>query len=321
MVARTVRRPSGAAPEPTPTRRSPRCGAIAAARTARGPGASSRFPIRGRVGGRTRTGAATGDRPYQGTVGPSRILALSHGERADQSPVPTSPPNSESPPPIPHVLRPPTPNPPPPPPGRRVLHLVVDRGPDPAARLAAIRAAAANGVDWVQVRDHGATAAELYAFTVAVLAECRPSGVRVAVNDRVDVALAAGADGVQLGARSLPLAVVRALAPRLACGGSVHDRAAAPAAAAAGAAWLTFGHVFPSASHPDEPPRGLAALAEVVSAVALPVIAIGGIGPAQVPAVCRAGAAGVAVISAILAAPDPGAAAAALRRALDETGI
>jgi thiamine-phosphate pyrophosphorylase len=171
-------------------------------------------------------------------------------------------------------------------------------------------------VDWVQVRDHQASARELFELTEKVIAACRPRGVRVAVNDRLDVALAAGADGVQLGERSLTIAAVRKVAPRILVGASVHDLASAVRAAAEGANWLTFGHIFPTSSHPGEPPRGLDILRQVVRASGCPVIAIGGITEPEILDVLATGAAGVAVISAILGAARPGAAAAALRRAL-----
>lgn len=183
--------------------------------------------------------------------------------------------------------------------------------------LEVIRAAAENGVDWVQVRDHRASAGELYQFARDVVAICRPRGVRVAVNDRLDVALTVQADAVQLGARSLPVDVARELCGTLRIGVSVHDLVAARNAEAAGAAWLTFGHVFHTSSHPGEPPRGVGELARVAAAVRIPVIAIGGIDRETIGEVLEAGAAGVAVISAILSAPDPGEATAALRRALD----
>jgi thiamine-phosphate pyrophosphorylase len=202
----------------------------------------------------------------------------------------------------------------------RQLHLVTDPRLERGALLGAVRAAAENGVDWVQVRDHRATVVELFALAVEVVAICRPLGARVAVNDRVDVALAVGADGVQLGARSLPVAVVRRIAPGLKIGASVHDWARAAHAEAAGADWLTFGHVFPTGSHPGEPPRGLAGLAEVARFARIPVIAIGGIGPEQVRGVLEAGAAGVAAIAAILDAAQPGQAAAELRQRLDGFG-
>jgi thiamine-phosphate pyrophosphorylase len=205
-------------------------------------------------------------------------------------------------------------------PDRPQLHLVADPSLPVPALLAAVTAAAAAGVDWVHVRRPDAAARELADLTRAVLAICRPCGVRVAVNDRLDVALALEADGVQLGARSLPVGLARGIAGNCRIGASVHSLAEARRAAADGADWLTFGHVFATASHPDEPPRGVAALAAVADAVATPVIAIGGITAERVPEALAAGAAGVAVISAILAAPDPAAATARLRQALDREG-
>lgn len=186
-----------------------------------------------------------------------------------------------------------------------------------SALLTAIRAAAENGLDWVQVRDHQASARDLFELAKDVLKICRPLGVRVAVNDRLDVALAVGADAVQLGWRSLPIAAARVIAGGLLIGVSVHDVEAALRAEAAGADRLTFGHVFPTSSHPGEPPRGLEGLKRVVEAVRVPVVAIGGIDAENVGDVLEAGAAGVAVISAILGAADPGQATAALRGALD----
>jgi thiamine-phosphate pyrophosphorylase len=202
-----------------------------------------------------------------------------------------------------------------------LLHLVTASRLDRASLLAAVEAAAANGADWIQVRDHGASAQELFELASTIVAVARPHGARVAVNDRVDVALAVGADGVQLGSRSLPIEVVRRIAPSLRIGASVHDVAGARRALAAGADSLTFGHVFATSSHPGELPRGLTTLAEVVAAVTIPVIAIGGITLENVEAVGRTGAAGIAVISAILGAVDPAAATAALRRACDHSNL
>lgn len=202
---------------------------------------------------------------------------------------------------------------------RPQLHLVVGLTP----HTTVIRAAAENGVDWVQVRDHQASARDLYELARMAIEICRPLGVRVAVNDRLDVALAAGADAAQLGARSLPVAVARELVRTRAnpgafrIGASVHDLNAARYASAEGADWVTYGHVYPTASHLGEPPRGLAGLSEVVAAVGAPVIAIGGIDRSNVGEVLKAGAAGVAVISTILSASDPGAATIELRQALD----
>ena len=200
---------------------------------------------------------------------------------------------------------------------RPQLHLVTDPRYPRAMLLRAVAAAAERGADWVQVRAPVASARDLHDLAREIVALCRPLGARVAVNDRVDVALAASADGVQLGARSLPVTAARSIIGGRPIGASAHGLDEAARAAADGADWVTFGHIFATASHPDEPPRGVAALAEVARAVSVPVIAIGGIDEARVGEVMAAGAAGVAVISAILGASDPALATTRLRQALD----
>jgi thiamine-phosphate diphosphorylase len=197
------------------------------------------------------------------------------------------------------------------------LHLVTDPRLPRVQLLTVIRAAAENGADWIQVRDRRASARELFDLAQAVVSICRPRGVRVAVNDRIDVALAVGADGVQLGGGSLPAGVARELVGTLSIGVSVHSIESAVQVEAEGADWITFGHVFPTPSHPDAMPRGVAALAQAARAVHIPVIAIGGIGTGHVAAVLQAGAAGIAVISAILDALDPARATAELRQACE----
>lgn len=196
------------------------------------------------------------------------------------------------------------------------LHLIVDCPQDLSRLLDTVRVAAENGVDWIHVRDHHASARDLDDLAQAIGDVCRPLGVRFLVNDRIDVALAAGADAVQLGRRSLPVSAARRIAPHLRIGVSTHTRDEAVQAARDGAEWITFGHIFPTSSHPGEAPRGLDELAKVVPSVPLPVIAIGGITADNARRTIEAGAAGVAVISAILNAPDPARATRALRRAL-----
>lgn len=143
-------------------------------------------------------------------------------------------------------------------------------------------------------------------FTLAVrLGEAQAAtGCRIVVNDRLDVALAAAAWGAQLTSRSMAPADARRVAPALALGASVHAVAEARAAARDGASWVVAGHVRDTASHPGEPGRGLAFVRDVAAAVAIPVVAIGGIRPADVPELRAAGAAGVAVIRGVWAAAD-----------------
>ncbi len=143
------------------------------------------------------------------------------------------------------------------------------------------------------------------------------------MNDRVDVALAAEADGAHLGEAGLPVPAARravALRERFLIGRSVHSLEGAREAAHAGADYLLFGNVFATASHPGKEPAGTEMLARVAAGVPVPVIAIGGITPENAAECRRAGAAGVAVISAILDVPDPEAAARELRRCLDDAG-
>lgn len=197
------------------------------------------------------------------------------------------------------------------------LHVITDRGAAPDL-AAAVAAALAGGADWVQVRDKAAAARDLYDLALEMGRVCRAAGAGLLVNDRADVAVAAGAHGVHLARRSLPVAAVRpCLPPGRLVGVSVHSVAEAVEAARAGADYITFGSVFPTRSHPGAPGQGPEALAEVVRSVAIPVLAIGGITPENAPAVLATGCAGIALISAVLGAPDPQAATARLRHVLD----
>jgi thiamine-phosphate pyrophosphorylase len=150
-----------------------------------------------------------------------------------------------------------------------------------------------------------------------LLPACRAAGVPLCMNDRLDLALAAGAEMVHVGQDDLPLADVRrvgaALGRDLVVGVSTHTRAQAVAAIAGGADYLGFGPVFGTStkSNPD-PTVGLAALGEVAALSPVPVVAIGGITRANVARVVEAGASAAAVISDVERAADPAAAARAL---------
>lgn len=198
------------------------------------------------------------------------------------------------------------------------LHLITDHALDPLEQIRRIERAVPHGVDAVHLRLPGTSAREVYDLGMVLQASLVERGVPLIVNDRIDVALAVNAGGVQVGARGLPLrAVRRLLGPAAPIGASVHSVAEALAAERDGATWVTFGHVWETGSHPGEPGRGIAILREVVEAVPIPVIAIGGVTVERAPAAIEAGASGVAVISAILAADDPAAATRELRQALD----
>ncbi len=169
-----------------------------------------------------------------------------------------------------------------------------------------LRAFADGGATCVQLRDKRGGARALFDAAAKAMAEVG-SRVLVLVNDRPDVALAAGAHGVHVGAEDLPLAQVRKLmgAERI-VGATVRTLAEARAALEAGADYVGFGPVFPTSTKalPVEA-RGLARLAEVARGAGLPVVAIGGVGAANAAAVAVAGAAAGAVVSDVLGAADP----------------
>ncbi len=197
------------------------------------------------------------------------------------------------------------------------LHLVTDSRLGPEALLGVVEAAARAGIDWVQVRDHSATAYDLLSLSQSIVTICRPLGVRVAVNDRIDVALGVGADAVQLGSRSLPVSVAKRIAGPMLIGASVHSLSEGATPKETAPIGSPSGTSFQLARIPNEPCRDIAELKILANAASIPVIAIGGIGVDQVSTVVEAGAGGIAVISAILDAPDPGRAAGELRAALD----
>jgi thiamine-phosphate diphosphorylase len=186
------------------------------------------------------------------------------------------------------------------------LHVIAD-DPSPEGVLAIAEASLEGGARIVQVRMKGTPSRTLFlaASAVAAAVRCVP-GARVVVNDRLDVALAAGADAVHLG-RDLPRGRAgrhRAAGPPL-WGLSTHDPGQALAAEQAGAAYIGFGPVFATGSKADAlPPRGIAQLRAVCRAARVPVIAIGGITPGNAARAISAGAAGIAVISAVAGAPD-----------------
>jgi thiamine-phosphate pyrophosphorylase len=168
----------------------------------------------------------------------------------------------------------------------------------PEALVAQVAAAATAGVQLVQVREPDLDGGVLLQLVRDCVAAVRGTRTRVLVNDRVDVALAAGAHGVHLPAQGVDASAVRAIArPPFLVGRSVHALDEAEQAARAGQLdFLIFGTVFESDSKRGVIPAGVEALATVARAVPLPVLAIGGVTLAHLPAVRRAGAAGAAAI-------------------------
>ncbi len=199
------------------------------------------------------------------------------------------------------------------------LMVVTDRrsaGGRPVLDVAA--AALSAGATAVQLRDKTLPTRELCRLGEAMVALCHDRGALCLVNDRLDVALACGADGVHLGPDDLPPARARAIAgAALVIGVSAGLPEEARRAAAEGADYLGTGSVFATASKPDAgEPIGPGGLGRVVLASALPVVAIGGIGPANAARAIAAGAVGVAVISAVMGAADPAAVTRALLHAM-----
>jgi thiamine-phosphate pyrophosphorylase len=194
------------------------------------------------------------------------------------------------------------------------LHAITDERIARRADLDEVaRALAAGGGERLALHARGRSLSGLEHHDLAVrLSACPPA--RLFVNDRLDVALAVGAAGVQLGAASLDPQDARRLELRWWIGKSVHDLDEAAAARAGGADYLLVGPLYATATHPDREPLGLARLGPIVS-LGLPVIAIGGVTPPRVGEVRRAGAYGVAAIRALWDAPDP---AAAARQMLEE---
>ena len=192
----------------------------------------------------------------------------------------------------------------------RLTCLVSDR--DDLTLLAALADA---GVDGFQVRAKHLGGGALVALTERVICAVRPVGAVVTVNDRLDVALAAGADGVHLGADDVGVAAARRVAPGLVIGATCRSRADVERAAADGATYAGFGPVFASTSKPGLPaPLGVGAVA--AAAGVLPLVAIGGIDAVTASSVVDAGAHGVAVIGAVWRHPDPVGAAKELVAAL-----
>jgi len=180
------------------------------------------------------------------------------------------------------------------------LYYITDRRQIPSGSLAdCVAAAIGAGVDWVQIREKDLPARSLLAHTVAAVEHARRGGgTRVMVNDRLDVALAAKADGVHLGTNSMRADLVRRLAPPgFAVGVSCHSLAEARAAQAAGADYLLLGPIFATPSKlAYGPPLGLGLLRDVSAQVSLPVFALGGITLALAAACRQNGAAGIAGI-------------------------
>ena len=179
-----------------------------------------------------------------------------------------------------------------------------------------VSAAVDAGVCMVQLREKDMPAGQLLELARQLRAVTEGKSLLM-VNDRVDVALLSGADGVQLGEEAMSIAQARKLTgPNLLIGSSVHSVEGAVAAESNGADFLVLGAIFETTTHPGVETGGLALVEAVTRRVRLPVLGIGGITPYNIEDVIQAGAAGAAVITAISMVPDPGAAVANLYQAI-----
>jgi thiamine-phosphate pyrophosphorylase len=182
----------------------------------------------------------------------------------------------------------------------------------------ALEAAIAGGVTMVQLREKNASTREFYEIALSVQKITRKHGIPLVVNDRLDIALAIGAEGLHIGQSDMPLQIARRIAgEKMFIGVSAHTVEQARLAEQEGADYLGVGAVWATGSKADAAAIGLERLREIRAAVKIPAVAIGGIGPANVQEVMAAGVEGVAVISAILSQPDIGEAAKNLRGLLD----
>ncbi len=199
------------------------------------------------------------------------------------------------------------------------LYLVTDRrqtgGRD---LLEVVGQALKGGVRAVQLREKDLTTRDLYHLGEKLLAMTRAVGAALLINDRVDVVMALSADGVHLTRRSLPPRETRELlGPERLIGISCHSLAEVEEAVEGGADFIVLGPIFETPSKAAfGPPLTAGLLREARARTSLPILAIGGIRESLVREVMAAGADGVAVISAVMAAPDPGAATRELLSAI-----
>lgn len=206
-----------------------------------------------------------------------------------------------------------------------VLHVVTDdrvlAAPGFSAAARALLRRGGPGVA-LHVRGPATAGGRLWELAGPLAEVAAESGALLVVNDRVDVAVAVSAGGVHLGRRSLPVAEARSLVgPDTVVGVSIHAGPEAAEAASQGADWAFAGNVYATGSHPGAPAKGPALVRDAVAAAPrLAVLAIGGVTPARVAELMRAGAHGVAVIRGVWGSPDPSRALDEYQRALATPG-
>jgi thiamine-phosphate pyrophosphorylase len=188
------------------------------------------------------------------------------------------------------------------------LYLVTDRSLTEGRDLLwVLEQALEGGVEAIQLREKDLGGRDLFILAEKARALTRRYQASLFINDRIDVAIAVDAEGVQLGTGSIPVASARRLlGPNKIIGASTHSLEEAQEAARSGADFVLFGPVyFTPSKAPHGAPQGLAALKKIVERISLPVYAIGGIKPDNIAAARRTGVRGVALISAVMSASDP----------------
>ena len=197
--------------------------------------------------------------------------------------------------------------------GPRLSLMVIAGGPGQGS-VEVVRSALRGGATAIQLRWKHATTRELIELGKGFRALTEAAGALLIINDRVDVAIAAGADGAHLGDDDLPVPVARRIVPpEFVLGRSVDTVEEARAAETLGADYVGLGPIFPTASKSDTGPVvGVAGIPAFTSVLRIPVVASGGIDARSAAAVIEAGAGGVAVITAVSGSPDPEGAARTL---------
>jgi len=182
------------------------------------------------------------------------------------------------------------------------------------------RLAIAGGADTIQYREKSGSTREMIEIARNMKRLCLEAGVTFIVNDRLDVAIAAEADGVHLGQDDFPIPMARQiLGEGRIIGGSAATLDEARKCLSEGADYVGFGPVYPTSSKDDAGPvSGIDILKQVIEIIPLPIIAIGGVGAENIPDVMRAGARGIAVISAVCCQDDPDEATRSLYQALNK---
>ncbi len=196
------------------------------------------------------------------------------------------------------------------------LYLVTDRGLSRGrSTVDIVRAAVAGGATCVQLREKECSTRQFVAEALAVRELLTGTGVPLIINDRIDVALAVGADGVHLGQTDMHIADARrVVGSSMLIGISAECVEDAVRAQAEGADYIGISPVFSTPTKTDTAPAlGLDGVALIRAAVSLPLVGIGGIGPGNAAELIRAGCDGIAVVSAIVSAPDPQQASAELK--------